>query len=128
MWTISGAEVGPDPVANPRRRASAHVGLYQDCKQLAEEGVIDQPAFALEQVANVGVEQSLVFLSADRSMPNKPASALPVQPRQSALPQRGPAHSPALPGRRVLFLKRSKTPMSDFRFQISDLPAHQSEI
>ena len=56
-----GARRGRGTACESRRRSlpapTAHVGLDQHRPQLVEERVVDQPAFALEQVADVGVEQ-----------------------------------------------------------------------
>src|SRR5205823_2889486 len=56
------AIVGADPVANARGRPRAHIGLHQDCKQLAQKIFIDEPPLALEKIANVGIEQVMRFL------------------------------------------------------------------
>src|SRR5439155_21202921 len=55
-------KIGRNPVANPPRWPRAHVRLHEDREQPAQEFLINQSAFALEQIANVGVENVMRLL------------------------------------------------------------------
>ena len=58
----AGSKLGTDPVTNSRGRSRAHVSPHQNGEQFAQKIFINQPAFALEQIANVGVQQVMRFL------------------------------------------------------------------
>ena len=61
-------------------RLDAHVGLDQHLEQLVEKRVVDQPAFALEQVADVGVEQlAWSFCRPCLNLSNKPIGTVFVE-------------------------------------------------
>ena len=53
----AGAEVGGDLLDDLLDGVVAHVGLEEHCPQFVEEGIVDQPALGLEEVADVGLEK-----------------------------------------------------------------------
>src|SRR5215831_3160381 len=55
-------KIAANPVANSGGRTGAHIGLDEDGEQIAEELFVNQPAFAFEQIANVGVEDVVGLL------------------------------------------------------------------
>ena len=104
------AKVGSDPVANATRRAGPHVGLHEDREQLAKKLVIDQPAFALEEIADVGVEDVA------RLLQRRAEHAEQALLRRLLRRTRGGAPLPCRSGTlagvgSAFFLNRSKTPM-----------------
>ena len=53
----AGAEAGADLVGDLLRGLDAHVGLDERFEELVDELVVDQLPLALEEVADVGVEE-----------------------------------------------------------------------
>ncbi len=63
-WITRGAELRADIGGDLAGRLRAHVGANQIAAQLFQERIIDQPTFAFEQVANVGLQELRGFFEA----------------------------------------------------------------